>query len=62
LGDVLHQGEPIFQQPEIRVSMDNMAGFYSEARVSFLATTHPVMLARSNRPGDFGDLSLNYAD
>lgn len=62
LGDMLDQGAPTFQQPEIRVSMDNMAGFYSEARASLLANTQPVMLASSSRLSGFGDSSLHYAD
>jgi len=63
LGDLLDQREPLFQQSEIRVSIGNTGGFYSDAMGSSLVSNvRPVMLTGSGRLAGSGQSPLDYSD
>jgi hypothetical protein len=63
LGDRLDLNEPLYQQPEIRVALNDMEGFYLEARASNLASNmQPIMFARSTELVAFSELQLTYSD
>jgi len=63
LGDRIDVNGPLYRHLEIRLSLNDMEGFYSEARATNLASSkQPIMLGRSTGLFAFSELRLSYAD